>query len=95
MKFLCGRINRICILIVSILFAISASTVFADESRIEFILKSNNCGGTVIQAISGEARLSASADGVNSKKENLIPRRIGQATGKYNFSVSLSSLQGI
>lgn len=48
MKFLCGRINRICILIVSILFAISASTVFADESRIEFILKSDNCGGTVI-----------------------------------------------
>ena len=30
-----------------------------------------------------------------SKKENLILRRMGQATGKYNFSVSLSSLQGI
>lgn len=55
-------------MIVSILFTISASTVFADESRIEFILKSDNCGGTVIQATSGEARLSASADGVNSEK---------------------------
>ena len=45
MKFLCGKINRLCILIILAVFAATNSIVFADESRIEFILGSNDCGG--------------------------------------------------
>lgn len=66
MKFLFGRINSI--LIILMFLVITNSTVFADESKIEFILGSDNCGGTLIHATAGEATLRASADGVNSEK---------------------------
>lgn len=68
MKFLCGKINRLCILIILAVFAATNSIVFADESRIEFILGSNDCGGKIVYATAGEAQLSASADGINSEK---------------------------
>lgn len=67
MKFLYGRMNRLCILIVFAFF-VTNSIAFANESKIEFVLKSDNCGGAVIQATTGEATLSASADGVNKEK---------------------------
>ena len=66
MKFLFGRINSI--LIILMFLVITNSTVFADESKIEFILGSDNCGGTLIHATAGEETLRASADGVNSEK---------------------------
>lgn len=68
MKFLYGRMNRLCILLIFIFFAITEPAVFADESRIEFILGSGDCGGNTVQATAGDATLSASADGVNSDK---------------------------
>lgn len=68
MRFLSGKTNRLCILIVFIFFAVGGSAVFADESKIEFILGSDNCGGDLVQATSGNAALIASADGINREK---------------------------
>ena len=68
MKFLYGRMNKLCILLMLICFIIGSSAAFADESRIEFVLGSDNCGGTSIQATTGDAVLRASADGINSEK---------------------------
>ena len=76
MKFLFGRINSI--LIILVLLVITNSTVFADESKIEFILGSDNCGGNLIQATEGEATLRASADGVNSDTSISAPRMQGK-----------------
>lgn len=67
MKFLYGKMNRICMLLICSLLILTNS-VFADESKIEFILGKENCGGNLIQATAGEATLSASADGINSEK---------------------------
>lgn len=67
MKFLYGKMNRLCL----ILFAFSIminSIAFADESKIEFILGIDQCGGTTVQATTGDATLRASADGINSEK---------------------------
>ena len=66
MKFLYGKMNRLCILLILLCFTITS--VFAEESRIEFILESDNCGGTLVQATAGEATLCASADGINREK---------------------------
>lgn len=85
MKFLFGRMSRLCILIIFAAFAISAPAAFADDGRIEFILGSENCGGLAVHATTGEATLSASADGINGEKirwdsdtEILAPRMQGK-----------------
>lgn len=68
MKFLFGRMSKLCMLIILAFSVIANSIAFADESRIEFILGSDNCGGALVRATTGDATLSASADGVNSEK---------------------------
>ena len=67
MKFLYGKMNRLCLIL--FVFSIMINSIaFADESKIEFILRSDQCGGTTVQATTGDATLRASADGINSEK---------------------------
>ena len=68
MRFLYGKTNKICAALIFMLVAFINSAAIADESRIEFILGSENCGSSIIRATSGDAQLSASADGINSEK---------------------------
>ena len=68
MKSLFGKMNKLFILIVFSLLAFTDLIAFADESKIEFILGSDDCGGNFVRATLGEAQLSASADGINSEK---------------------------
>ena len=68
MKFLCGKMNRLCIAFIFVFFVITGSAAFAGENKIEFILGGADCGGALVHATTGEATLSASADGVNSEK---------------------------
>ena len=68
MRFLCGKMNRLCILLVSILLLINGSAALAEETGIEFILGSDNCGEKIVRATAGEGQLSASADGINGEK---------------------------
>lgn len=68
MKFLYGKTNKICAVLIFILAAFINSAAIADESKIEFILGSENCGSNIIQATYGDAQLSASADGINGEK---------------------------
>lgn len=68
MRFLYGKMSKICVFLIFILTAFINSVAIADETKIEFILGSGNCGSDIIQATSGDAQLSASADGVNGEK---------------------------
>lgn len=68
MRYLCGKTNRLYVLIILAFFVIAGPVAFADESRIEFVLGSDNCGANSVQSTSGEATLYASADGINMEK---------------------------
>ena len=66
MKFLYGKMNKIYVALIFVIVTMVHSIVLADENKIEFVLRSENCGGSLIQSTAGDATLSASADGINS-----------------------------
>lgn len=68
MKFLYGKMNKIYVALIFVIVTMVHSIVLADENKIEFVLRSENCGGSLIQSTAGDATLSASADGINSEK---------------------------
>lgn len=68
MKSLYGKLNKLCVTLIAVLTVFVNTTVWASESKIEFVLDSASCGGEVVQATSGSGQLRASADGVNKEK---------------------------
>ena len=67
MKSLYGRLNKLCVIFVLFITFVN-TTVFASDKQIEFVLESANCGNKIIQVTYGNARLRASADGVNNEE---------------------------
>ena len=68
MRFLCGKINKLCFVLIFSVISLVCTGAHAAENAAEFILGSENCGGSVVYATLGNATLTASADGINGEK---------------------------